>query len=256
MYETCTMVLFMAAGLAVVAGLSLVLLLRWGTVWGSTADERDTTMPGDEYLADGAKWRLKMTRAISIDADPETVWPWIAQLGRGAGWFSVERLDNGGKQSARHLVSWVPEPQLGDAAAIGYLRHYDPPKEMTWWLSGEKWFGATFRMVVDFRLSAEGKAGSRLVMRVSGDARGAMAHIVGRLFQIIDTIMACRQLLGIKERAEKYGVREIDPEQAETGERDQYQLYEIIYASGERAGVSGKEKAPKWRKQAEDDGVL
>ena len=127
---------------------------------------------------------------------------------------------------------------------------------MAWWLAGEKWLGATFRMVVDFQLQAEGKAGSRLVMRVSGDAQGAMAHVVGRLFQIIDTIMACKQLVGIKQRAEKYGVREQDPERAETGERDQYQLYEIIYASGKRAGVKGKEKAQKWRQQAEEDGVL
>ena len=110
MYETWMMVLFMAAGLAVVAALCLILLLRWGAVWGSTAAEQAAAMPGDEFLDGRAKWQLKMTRAISIDAKPETVWPWIAQLGRGAGWFSVERLDNGGKDSARHLVSWVPEP--------------------------------------------------------------------------------------------------------------------------------------------------
>ena len=41
-----------------------------------------------------------------------------------------------------------------------------------------------------------------------------------------------------------------------TGGKDQYQLYEVIYASGERAGVQGKEHATKWRQSAVEDGVI
>jgi hypothetical protein len=33
-----------------------------------------------------------MTRAISIDAAPEVVWGWLAQMGRGAGWRRMSRL--------------------------------------------------------------------------------------------------------------------------------------------------------------------
>jgi hypothetical protein len=111
---------FLAAG--VLGGLAL---LRWGTRWGSTADERARRMPGDEYLEGGPRARVAMTRAVSISAPPERVWPWISQLGRGAGWYSVDWLDNGRKVSAWHMVSWIPEPRLGDATAIGYLRHID-----------------------------------------------------------------------------------------------------------------------------------
>ena len=109
-------------------------LLRWGTRWGSTPEERARAMPGDEYLRGGPCVRLAMTRAITIKAPPERVWPWIAQLGRGAGWYSVDWLDNGRKTSAWHLVSWVPEPSLGDATAIGYLRHIDVGRSVAWWL--------------------------------------------------------------------------------------------------------------------------
>jgi hypothetical protein len=75
-------------------------LLRWGTRWGSTAEERALKMPGDEYLEGDRQARVAMTRAISISARPERVWPWIAQLGRGAGWYSLDWLDNGRKVSA------------------------------------------------------------------------------------------------------------------------------------------------------------
>ena len=90
-------------------------LLRWGTRWGTAPQERARKMPGDEYLDGGPRPRVAMTRAISVEAPPERVWPWLAQLGRGAGWYSVDRLDNGRKTSAWHIVSWVPEPRLGDA---------------------------------------------------------------------------------------------------------------------------------------------
>ncbi len=43
---------------------------------------------------------------------------------------------------------------------------------------------------------------------------------------------------------------------SETGDRDQYQLYEILYATGDRAGVAGREDGAKWRHAAILDGVL
>ena len=68
--------------------------------------------------------------------------------------------------------------------------------------------------------------------------------------------MACRQLIGLRDRVE---YSEQDPaslRDPETGDRAQYQLYEIIYASGDRAGVAGKEEGAIWRKSAIRDGIL
>ena len=98
-------------------------------------------MPGDEYLEGERRARVVMTRAISINAQPERVWPWLSQLGRGAGWYSVDWLDNGRKVSAWHIVSWIPEPRLGDATAIGYLRHIGTGHSLAWWLGGAKFVG-------------------------------------------------------------------------------------------------------------------
>jgi hypothetical protein len=212
-------------------------------------------MPGDSYLDGGPAARVAMTRAVSIRAHPETVWPWLAQLGRGAGWYSIDRLDNGGKVSALHLVSWVPEPRLGDASPIGYLRHLEPGGRLVWWLRGLRFLAATTRLVVDMRLTPKGET-SRVVIRISADASGTTARLALLVFQFIDSLMAIRQLVGIRERAELYGARAADPEHPETGARDQYQLYEVIYADGTRAGTPGKELAARWRQTAIEDGVI
>ena len=233
----------------------LLLSLRWATRWGSTVEERALEMPGDAFLEGGPPVRVAMTRAILIRARPETVWPWLAQLGRGAGWYSVDWLDNGGRISARHVISWIPGPRLGDAGAVGYLRHIETGRSLVWWVNELGFLGAMSRLVVDIRLTPAGEA-SRLVIRMSADAAGPTARVAMLVFQFIDSIMARRQLLGIRERVERYGARSANPDDPETGATDQYQFYEVIYASGERAGVTGKEQAARWRQTAIDDGLI
>jgi hypothetical protein len=194
-----------------------------------------------------------MTRAVTVAAPVDSVWPWLAQLGRGAGWYSFDRLDNGGKRSADHLVSWVPEPELGDASAIGYLRGLSPGVEMAWWFPGGLFAGASARAVYCYRLEPLGEQ-SRLIMRVTAEATGWTARFT--LFvalPVIASLMACRQLSRLRSLAGGQGDARAEPE---TGERDQYQLYHAIYASGEEAGVRGREKAADMYKAARAAGAL
>jgi hypothetical protein len=230
-------------------------VVRWATRWGANAKECGMPMAGDEWLQGGPPARVAMTRAISIAAPPDIVWPWLAQLGRGAGWYSFDLLDNGGKRSARHLVSWIPAPWQGDATAIGYLRHLESGRDLAWWVPGEPFLGAMTRMVFSIRLRPDGQ-GSRLVTRIAADASGPHAWLLLGLFRVIDSIMAIRQLLGIKERVEHCGAPAAGPQAGETGARDQYQLYEVIYASGEKAGIEGQEMAARWRQAAREAGVI
>lgn len=246
-------VLGLLAVLLVAVG--FVLMLRWGMQWGSTPSERSAEMPGDHLLDGGASRRVAMTRAISIEAEPSVVWPWLAQIGRGAGWYSYDLLDNGGRTSAEHIVSWIPEPALGDASPIGYLRELEAGRSLVWWVRGLRFGGCFARLVVDMALTPRGQA-SRVVIRISADARGATAPLALLVFRVIDSVMARRQLLGLRARAERFGARAGNPEEPETGSRHQYQLYEVIYASGERAGVLGKEQAERWRRAAIEDDVL
>lgn len=240
---------------ALFAGLGIALFLRWGARWGATGAECSMPMPGDDWLEGGPPNRVRMTRAVTIDAPHDVVWAWLAQIGRGAGWHSIDRLDNGGKRSARHLVSWIPPPAVGDATTIGYLRHLRPGRELAWWIPGDVLHGAAVRSVMAFRVTPEGDL-TRLVERFSWDGEGLSGWAVLRFFQIVDTIMARRQLLNLKRRVELYGERSEDPESPETGARDQYQLYHAIYVSGRDVGNVGKEKAAKWRRSAIRDGLL
>jgi hypothetical protein len=80
--------------LAFSAGMGLAYLVQlrqqyrsWGLLDGS--DERG--LRGDDLVAEP---QLIETRAIDIDATPEKVWPWLAQLGYGrGGWYSFPALD-------------------------------------------------------------------------------------------------------------------------------------------------------------------
>jgi hypothetical protein len=67
-------------------------LRRWRTTWGATPAEAAATMPGDELIPN-QKWRY--THAVTIEAPPDLVWPWVVQLGQGrGGFYSYVGLEN------------------------------------------------------------------------------------------------------------------------------------------------------------------
>lgn len=77
---------FIAAA-AAAAGLAALYrghVKRWMYRWGATDGEVIATLPGDEWVTPGAP---RTTRAITIDAPREAVWPWLAQIGEDRGGF-------------------------------------------------------------------------------------------------------------------------------------------------------------------------
>ena len=64
----------------------------WMRSWGATEDERDRSYLGDEHVLDPG---VEITQAVTIDAPPAEVWPWLAQLGQDrGGFYSYEWLEN------------------------------------------------------------------------------------------------------------------------------------------------------------------
>ena len=58
----------------------------WHLRWGATEDEVRRPLPGDALVTTPL---VAATRAITIAAPPEEVWPWLVQQGYGrAGWYS------------------------------------------------------------------------------------------------------------------------------------------------------------------------
>lgn len=60
--------------------------------WGATAAEADRELPGDEI---SPPTPLRSTMAITIDAPPEKVWPWVVQQGwQRGGFYSYNRIEH------------------------------------------------------------------------------------------------------------------------------------------------------------------
>ncbi len=57
--------------------------------------------------------------AVTIEAPPDQVWPWLVQMGGDrAGWYSWDRLDNRGRPSAKEV-----HPEWQDLALGDYLKY-------------------------------------------------------------------------------------------------------------------------------------
>ena len=70
--------------LVIGAGVYLRVIRPWQLRWGATDDEIRRAMPGDEIVT---RPTFNATRAVTVDAPPSMIWPWILQIGFGkAGW--------------------------------------------------------------------------------------------------------------------------------------------------------------------------
>jgi len=64
----------------------------WHLRWGSREEEIAKPLPGDELVPNPA---IESTRAITVNAPVEEVWPWLAQIGQDrGGFYSYEWLEN------------------------------------------------------------------------------------------------------------------------------------------------------------------
>ena len=78
----------------------------------ATTLERRRSLPVDTIVPEPI---FTSTHAITIDATPEQVWPWIAQMGAGrAGWYSWDLIDNGGAPSSTSIQPALQTVAPGD----------------------------------------------------------------------------------------------------------------------------------------------
>ena len=95
--------------------------LRWGTVGTEASDP----LPGDEFVP-APKWSY--TLAVSVDAPPEAVWPWIAQIGQGrGGFYTYETLENTAGCKITNTTEILPDRQHPVVGEDIYLHPTAPP---------------------------------------------------------------------------------------------------------------------------------
>jgi hypothetical protein len=87
---------------------------HWHVRWGAIDEECQESLPGDSIISHAS---LNATRAITICASPERVWPWIVQMGyRRAGFYTYDLVDNGGYPSAVDVLPQYQTFKVGDWA--------------------------------------------------------------------------------------------------------------------------------------------
>jgi len=182
--------------------------------------EKSRRLPGDELIDDP---QGRVTYAITIDASPAEIFPWLKQMGcQRAGWYSYDRLDNGGKPSAEWIIPELQQVEVGDYFPA---TPNDPPgsgfrvtdiKENKYLLLStfsrlpsmqpveageqpEKYWRTTWL----FFLEPLEKRRTRLIVRNNLGYKPRWVGIPANLMILpIHFIMQRRQLLNIKERAE------------------------------------------------------
>jgi hypothetical protein len=191
---------------AILLGLYVGVLHPWLLSWGATAAEQRMALPGDE-----APPSAYVTRAVTIDAPPAAVWPWLVQMGQDrAGFYSNAWLENLTGADIHNADTIHPEWQgrtIGDRVplarpdllfGLGALGH-----SRIVVLEPERAIGD---IVGRFVLQPTGDGATRLLFRESPASQGPAAQGPAAVRVLVwdpaHFVMVHRALEGIKERAE------------------------------------------------------
>jgi hypothetical protein len=154
-------------------------------------------MPGDEIVK---RPTFNATRAVTVNAPAERIWPWIVQVGYGrAGFYSWDILDNDGIASAERIMAEHQGLKVGDLLPLSKsssarVAKMEPPTQLLLVFQSDgasTWAWGLYP--IDSRRT-------RLVTRLRVDADRLTTQLMLDAFEIV---MMRKHLLGIKRRAER-----------------------------------------------------
>jgi hypothetical protein len=210
---------------------------RWRETWGREPGEAALPLAGDDLLPAAD---VSDTRGITIDAPPEAVWPWLVQMGYGrGGWYSYDQLDMKGHSADEVRHEWQ-SLAVGDTVPTdpggGFLvRVLEAGSALVLYADGELMasqrgsrgasvpvgsdapglaasgrfldaavapdFAASWAFVL--RPLPDGRTRLLERFRFASDGETPASRILGPLLGFGVFVMVHRQLLGIRERAER-----------------------------------------------------
>ena len=182
----------------------------WYLRWGATDREVGCSLPGDDLIPNAD---MRATRAITIRAAADHVWPWIAQLGQGrGGFYSYDWLENlvgcNIHSSDRILLEWQ-DIKVGDvirlAPQVGLLVAFvEQGRSLV--LRGGIPMGkraAPYDFTWAFTLRQEPGGSTRLLVRERYVYTRAWARLIVEPTQLLSFVMSQKMLRGIRDRAER-----------------------------------------------------
>lgn len=189
----------------------------WHERWGATDDEVGAVLPGDDLVADPLS---QTTRAVSISARREAVWPWVVQLGADRGGFYsydwLEDLFGLGIHSADRIVPEWQERAVGDlvpADARGrggwYVVDLRPDEALVLQVANPD-AGRPLRrdellrweFLWTFALFDGADGTSRLLVRERVAFGSPITRMLMAPVGLVSFVMTRKMLLGVKARAE------------------------------------------------------
>lgn len=169
----------------------------WQINWGATFQEISRPMAGDEIVQAPD---FNATRAVTVEAPAERIWPWIVQIGyRRAGFYSWDILDNDGVASAERIMPEHQRLDVGDLVPLSArsgarVAVLEPGRQLL--LVFESDTAATWA----WGLYPVDASRTRLVSRLRVRAPRLKTRLMLDTFEIV---MMRKHLLGIKRRAER-----------------------------------------------------
>jgi hypothetical protein len=170
--------------------------------------ERWRRLPGDDFIDAGSP---KLTHAVTIRRPRSEVWPWLAQMGVGrAGWYSYDRIDNGGDRSAERIIPELQRIEVGTVFPAGpgvtegfVVLAFERERFLVLGWPGPSGPVVTWAFV----LEEPGPECTRLIVRVRATEEyrppfGLPHWTVGTLVSLGHAVMQRKQLLGIARRVE------------------------------------------------------
>ena len=187
---------------------------RWFGRWGTTPAELARVMPGDALIASPTGMA---TQAVTVDAPPGDIWPWLVQMGyQRGGLYSYDWLDRLfgflDRPSATRIMPEFQRLAVGDRIPWGFpfgrreeftVSVLEPSRALA--LSYQR---LDTEWVWQFGLYPLDQHRTRLVTRGAERVPNtALVWLGMRILEPTAFIMTRRMLLGVKERAEAASMR-------------------------------------------------
>jgi hypothetical protein len=188
------------------------LLRRWMRRWGAAPSDLARIMPGDSLLDNPT---YSGTMAVTVNAGPEHIWPWLVQMGyhRG-GLYSYDWLDRLfgylDRPSATRILPEFQHLAVADAIPLGRgpswpVALIDPNRALV--LDMRNMGGLDW--VWQFGLYAIDEKRTQLVSRSCVRTQNFWGRLLTYSIEPAGFLMTRRMLLGLKQRAERLKAQEL-----------------------------------------------